>query len=111
DGRLEELRHRLPPRRCRHSQVLPVGVDYGAAVPTAEARVPVVPVQRAPARTRQAPVSAAERPRPAKPARHLEPPDLSPRARFAGAQTAPARLRPAVGELALEPVGLLAVPV
>ncbi len=90
DGRLEELRDRLPARGGGDPEVLPLGVDHGAAVPAAEARVPLVPVQPAPAGDRPAPVPAPERPRPQEPSRSLG-------------------LR--LAQLAMQPVGLLAIPV
>ena len=37
-GGWKKLRDRLPPRRRRDPQVLPLGVDHGAPVPPAEAR-------------------------------------------------------------------------
>ena len=68
-GGWKQLRDRLPPRRGRDSQVLPHRVADRPSPPTAEARVPLVPVQPATAGHRQAAIPAAERPRPPQPAR------------------------------------------
>ena len=74
DGRLEELRHRRPPRRAGHPPLLPHrGADDPAAA-AGEERAGLVPVQQAQARARPASLPVPERPRASQQASRLSAP-------------------------------------
>ena len=69
DGRLEELRHRRPPRRPGHPSLLPHPSGHEPTPADGEVRAGLVPVQRAQARRGSPPLHVHQRARAQEPSR------------------------------------------